>query len=361
MIWFHCKSTFFYALYIIKHLPWIYICGINSLTVNTDISIVSINLYRGKSSALCRNPSASYRAYWSVYEKGSFMSAKSQRNISDVSLKQTKRNRIRVNWHEAACCALQIELRDYSELLEYMEEYVLGKNNYRIDLLVIKKLTQQVISKNIALIFKTFNLFEIKGVGSTAGIDSYYKSIGYAGLLINQTGEKDQYSSLDVSLTILSCHYPMKLIKHLRDERKLSVEKIFPGIYYINKKTFNTQIIVTKELPPGDNLYLRCLTDKLRDVGLTEILTDDYTQHRKQTIYSRYMHQIAAANTKAKEGVHMVIDEWLYEMCGTSSDEVIARAKKESEEYYQPRIDYLKSLLVQNNIPFDLEAECDVD
>ena len=228
-------------------------------------------------------------------------------------------------------------------------------------MLGIKKLTQQAIPKNIALIFKSFNLFEIKGVGSTAGIDSYYKSTGYAGLLISQTGEQDQYSSLDVSLTILSCHYPMKLIKHLRNERKLSVEKISPGVYHINKETFNTQIIVTKELPPEDNLYLRCLTNKLHDAGLVAKLTDDYTKHRKQTIYSRYMHHITAANTKAKEGVHMVIDEWLYEMCGTSSDEVIARAKKESEEYYQPRIDYLKSLLVQNNIPFDLEAECDVD
>ena len=303
------------------------------------------------------------------------MSVKFQGNTSDVSLKQTNRKRTRVNWHEAACCALQIELRDYSDLLEYMDEYVLSKNHYRIDLLVIKKLTNQVISKNIALIFKTFNLFEIKGVGSTVGIDSYYKTIGYAGLLIDQTGEKDQYSCLDVSLSFLSCHYPRKLMKHLQEERQLSVEKISPGVYHINKETFNTQIIVTKELPPKDNLYLRCLTDKLHDAGLAAKLTDDYTQHRKQTIYSRYMHQITAANTKAKEGVHMVIDEWLYEMCGTSSDEVIARAKKESEEYFQPRIDslssdnrllsaqndYLKSLLIQNNIPFNLETECEAD
>ena len=297
------------------------------------------------------------------------MSVKPQRNTSNVSLNQMNRKQTRVNWHEAACCALQIELRDYSDILEYMEEYVLGKNHYRIDLLVIKKLTNQVISKNIALIFKTFNLFEIKGVGSTVGMDSYYKTIGYAGLLISQTGEKDQYSSLDVSLTILSCHYPMKLIKHLRNERKLSVEKISPGVYHINKETFSTQIIVTKELPPEDNLYLRFLTDKLHNMRLAEKLTDDYTQHRKQTIYSRYMHQIAAANTKtSREGVRMVIDEWLYEMCGTSSDEVIARAKKESEEYYQPRInnlssqiDYLKSLLIQNNIPFNLESKNSAD
>ena len=300
------------------------------------------------------------------------MSAKSYRNISDVSPKPRNHKPSRVNWHEAACCALQIELRDYSDILEYMEEYVLGKNHYRIDILVIKKLADQVISKNIALIFKTFNLFEIKGVGSTVGIDSYYKTIGYAGLLIDQTGEKNQYSCLDVSLSFLSCYYPRKLMKHLREERKLSVEKISPGVYHINKETFNAQIIVTKELPPEDNLYLRCLTDQLHRNGLAEALTDDYKQHRSQQVYSRYMHQIAAANNKeSKEGEHMVIDEWLYEMCGTSSDEVIARAKKEADEYYQPKIDslssdnrllssqidYLKSLLLQHNIPFNLEME----
>ena len=288
------------------------------------------------------------------------MSVKSNRNVSDVSPKPRNHKQTRVNWHEAASCALQIELQDYSDILEYIEEYVLGKNHYRIDLLVIKKLTDQVIPKNIALIFKTFNLFEIKGMGSTVGIDSYYKTIGYAGLLIDHTGEKDQYSCLDVSLSFLSCYYPRKLMKHLREERELSVEKISPGVYHINKEIFNAQIIVTKELPPEDNLYLRCLTDKLHDAGLVEKLTADYTQHRKQTIYSRYMHQIAAANIKTKEGVHMVVDEWLYEMCGTSSDEVIARAKKESEEYYQPQIDYLKSLLIQNNIPFNLETEIEL-
>lgn len=294
------------------------------------------------------------------------MSVKFQQSTSAITLKQINYKQIRVNWHEAASCALQIELRDYSDLLEYMEEYVLGKNSYRIDLLIIKKLTEESIPKNIALIFQTFNLFEIKGVGSTTSIDSYYKTIGYAGLLIDQAGERDQYSCLDVSLSFLCCHYPRKLIKHLRKERKLTVEKISPGVYYVNKETFNIQIIVTKELPPEENLYLRCLTDKLHGERLAEPLADDYRKHRAQEVYSRYLYQVVTANRKSKEEKHMVVDEWLFEMCGTSSDEVIARAKKESEEYYQPQIDtlssvnkqlssendYLKQLLMQNNIPF---------
>lgn len=275
----------------------------------------------------------------------------------------------RVNWHEAASCAFQIELKDYSEFLEYITEYILGKNSYRIDLLIIKKLTDEVIPINIARIFKTFNLLEIKGIGSSVSIDSYYKTIGYAGLLIEQMGKsgcdshRKQYSSLDVSLTLLSCHYPRKLMKHLREERKLTIAKVYPGVYYINKETFTIQIIVTKELSPEDNLYLHCLTDKLQDTALTNRLADDYKLHQEQDIYIKYMHQITTANNK-KKGESSMVCEGILNLCGTSSKEIIERTKKEEAEYYLPKINnltsqvtYLKSLLKKNNIPFDLESE----
>ena len=290
----------------------------------------------------------------------------------------------RVNWHEAATCAFQIELKDYADILEYITEYVLGKNYHRIDLLIIKKLTGKTIPKNIARIFKTFNLLEIKGIGSSVSIDSYYKAIGYAGLLIDQAGRLNQYSALDVSLTLLSFYYPRKLMKHLRKERNLTVAKISPGVYHINKETFNAQIIVTKELPPEENLYLHCLTNKLQDVKLVNRLADDYKKHQEQDIYIRYMHQLTTANLKTKGDLPMVC-EGLLNLYGTSSAEIIERTKKEAAEYYLPKIDqlsarnesltsqnvnlsarndslssqidYLKSLLMQHNIPFQLEPE----
>ena len=101
---------------------------------------------------------------------------RSKTSVSDKTEHKRSKNP-RVNWHEAASCALQIELRNYSDFLEYITEYILGKNSYQIDMLVIKKLTNQVIPKNIARIFKTFNPFEIKGLGSSVSIDSYYKTI----------------------------------------------------------------------------------------------------------------------------------------------------------------------------------------
>ena len=226
-------------------------------------------------------------------------------------------------------------------------------------------------------------MLEIKGIGSSVSIDSYYKTIGYAGLLIDQMGksghdsQRKQYSSLYVSLTLLSCHYPRKLMRHLCDERKLTIAKAYPGVYYINKETFTIQIIVTKELPPEDNLYLHCLTDKLQDTGLANRLADDFKLHQEKDIYIKYMNQITTANSK-KKGESPMVCEGILNLCGTSSKEIIERTKKEEAEYYLPKIEqlslqnsdlaaknnnlsaqntYLKSLLKKNNIPFDFKAK----
>lgn len=155
-----------------------------------------------------------------------------------------------------------------------------------------------------------------------------------------------------------------KLLKHLSQERKLTVAKVSAGVYYINKETFNTQIIVTKELSPKDNLYLNCLTNKLQDTTLANQLAQDYSKHQDEDIYTKYMHQIAIANMK-KKGSSSMVCEGILNLCGTSSAEIIERTKKEADEYYLPKINqlssqnnYLKSLLAENNIPFSLEPEC---
>lgn len=289
-----------------------------------------------------------------------------KKKLPSAGKKQPRRKNYRkhrVNWHEAASCALQIDLKDYASSLEYITEYILGKGSYRIDILVIRKLTEQIIPATITNLFRTFNLFEVKGIGSSASIDSYYKTIGYAGLFIDQTGKKNQYSGLDVSLTHLSCHYPRKLIAHLRKERKIKVENFSPGVYHINKETFHTQIIVTSELPPEDYLYLHCLTNRLQGSGLINRLADDYSLHQEQDIYIRYMNQLTTANQNKKGDAPMVC-EGILNLCGTSSEEIIERTRKEDAAYYLPQIDtlstqisYLKSLLEQHNIPFHLDSD----
>lgn len=274
-----------------------------------------------------------------------------QQTNSTVSSKPAPLKKHNTNWHEAAVCAVQIDLQEYAHLLQFLSEYILGKNNYRIDLLIIKKLSTEVIPKNIAYIFKTYNLFEIKGIGSCISTDSYYKTIGYAGLFINQSGKRNQYTALDISLSFLSFHYPKKLMKHLQEDRKLTVEKFSRGVYHIINETFIVQIIVTKELSPEENLYLHCLTDMLNDTELIKQLVDDYQKHQEQDIYIRYMNQLTNANSNTKGGSPMF-------------EEMMERARAEAESYYQnyyhdkieqlsSKIDHLEDLLKQHNIQFD--------
>ncbi|MCM1155351.1 MAG: hypothetical protein NC392_08320 [Roseburia sp.] len=147
----------------------------------------------------------------------------------------------------------------------------------------------------------------------------------------------------------------------------MTIVKVFPGVYYIYKETFTTQIIVTKELSSEDNLYLHCLTNNLQNTALINQLAEDYSKHQEQDIYIKYMHQIATANIN-KKGRSSMVCEGILNLCGTSSAEIIERTKKEDAEYYLPKINqltsqndrlssqntYLKSLLKEHNIPFQL-------
>lgn len=299
-------------------------------------------------------------------------------NVSNTSFSSPQKNnslKHRVNWHEAAFCAIQIELRNYADMLEFQNEYILGKNSYRIDFLVVKKPSAQPIPKNIARDFVFFNLFEIKGIHSSLTVNSYYKTIGYAGLLIDQASGTKQYSSLDIHLSFLSFSYPRKLMKHLQKERHLMVANSSPGIYDIYNETFKIQIIVTQRLPPEENLYLCCLTNHLTDAALIRRLSDDYARYKNQDIYTKYLHQLTTANIKTQGETNMVC-EGLFNLFGTSSEEIIAHAKEEADDYYLPKlneltasnnqltasnnqliseIEYLKNLLVQNNISFKLD------
>ena len=285
-------------------------------------------------------------------------------STSISSSTNTVQHRQRVNWHEAAACAVEIELRDYADRLQFLSEYILGKNSYRIDMLIIKNLSRQAIPKNIARIFRTYNLFEVKGIQDSLSISSYYKTIGYAGLLIDQLNSvgSSKCSALDLSITFLTFRYPRKLIKHLIEDRHLDIAKDDEGIYHVSIETFDVQIIVTQELPPEENLYLRCLTNHLKDITLIKRLVDDYAQHQDQNIYIKYMNQLATANMK-EEGESPMVCEGILNLCGTSSAEIIAKTRKESEaqirelsesvEQLSSQVNYLKELLKKNNISYE--------
>lgn len=75
------------------------------------------------------------------------------------------------------------------------------------------------------------------------------------------------------------------------------------------------------------------MADRLKDNRLANQLADDCRKHIDQEIYIKYLRQLTTANIK-KEGK-------LSTQNNNLSSQII----------------YLKSLLIQNNIPFHLEPE----
>lgn len=285
-------------------------------------------------------------------------------NSTDTRKQELKK--LTVNWHKAISNAIQIELMDFSHLLEFKSEQILGKNSYRIDLLIVKKLADRPILKNIAAAFRTYNLFEIKGVGSTLSTDAYYKTIGYAGLFIAQTGNRNQITASDLTLNFLCMCYPRNLMRHLTKERHLVVAKSSQGIYTIVKETFYSQIIVMSELTLEENLYLRGLAEKVPDKSLQNRITANCIRHNDQPIYNHFLDQYIRTTSKTKGDTSMVCEAAL-ELFGTSSKEIAQQVAQKVREEDQAQIaqltqnnnllsshiQYLQSLLTQNNIAFD--------
>jgi hypothetical protein len=83
-------------------------------------------------------------------------------------------------WHPAFVEALRLELEQYEDALEFYPEFQLTTGPLRIDVVIIKKLKDLVIKKNIAAIFKTGNLVEFKSPGDYVAVENFYKVYGYA-------------------------------------------------------------------------------------------------------------------------------------------------------------------------------------
>ena len=79
-----------------------------------------------------------------------------QEDINQENEKQDK-----IYWHDAFYAALQLELHDYINDLIFEDERQLSKEALAMDVLIIKKMADVSIDKNIGRIFKGHNIFEL--------------------------------------------------------------------------------------------------------------------------------------------------------------------------------------------------------
>ena len=67
-------------------------------------------------------------------------------------------DKAKLQWHPAFGAALRITLQDEMKYLEVYEEYLLSKKPLQMDILIIKKLKDVPIRKDIGRIFRKHNI-----------------------------------------------------------------------------------------------------------------------------------------------------------------------------------------------------------
>jgi len=204
----------------------------------------------------------------------------------------------KVYWHEAFSEALQLELHQYRDVLEFQREFQLSKEALIMDLLVIKKKQGVRIDKNIGRIFRTHNIFEFKSEKDNLLIPDYNKGVG-CGLLYSSF---QSVPVADITLSFAVTRNPKKLLDYLQEERGFTVRNVEDGIRYVEGDTFPVQILESKKLSAKANLFLRNLRSGL-NTDEAKKTTDAYTELKPFEARNVYLNRLIQANHKVFEEV----------------------------------------------------------
>ena len=164
-----------------------------------------------------------------------------------------------IAWHPAFISAIHLELADFREYLEFQTEYQLTTEPLKIDCVIIKKTKHIVIDKNFARFFRGRNIVEYKSPTAYLSVEDFYKVYAYACLYISL----NEIPVTDITITLIRSGFSGKLIKHLRETRKYTVEKRDSGIYTVIGDIFPIQIIDNRKLSGDENIWLKIYFDAI--------------------------------------------------------------------------------------------------
>ncbi len=202
----------------------------------------------------------------------------------------------KVKWHPAFAAAIQLELKEYREDLEFVAEYQLTDEPLRIDVLVIKEPKDIRITKSLGKIFRKYNIFEYKSPTDYISIDDYYKVKAYAYLYKALSEGTNKINIKEMTVTLTSNKYPRKLVEYLKSEQGAIVEAVENGIYYIKNTDIETQLLVTKELDDNRSQYLKLLQIDYQNKNLIKKWITEYISNIKNPLYAVIMDVLAEVN-----------------------------------------------------------------
>ncbi|GHT35614.1 hypothetical protein FACS189427_05290 [Planctomycetales bacterium] len=202
-------------------------------------------------------------------------------------------------WHTAFAQALQAELSNYLDALEFIPEYLLVKAPQRIDVLVIKTKPGTVIKKSIAEVFRLHNIVEYKSPSEEPTRSSFYKTLGYC----FSYAEKNDIPVSDMSMTFVSSMFPSGMIADIKPEYE--VDKIEAGIYNIGGCSFPARLLVLSELPSGSNRLITGLLPKLPLHELQAVF-DEAARRQELVRLDAFIETVNDVNIETVEEMDMI-------------------------------------------------------
>lgn len=180
-----------------------------------------------------------------------------------------------IQWHPGFCSAMELTLRDDRDALSFDKEFNLSRKPLQVDLLVIHKNEDMPVKNRIGKIFKKNNLFEYKSPEDSMSIDTYYKVVAYGCLYKSLAADHvDAIKASEITLTMVRDGKPDKMLAQLVKEG-ITLSCDYPGIYSLGGKLlFDTQIVVTRELPKKEYIWLQALTKDLDRDDASQLLID---------------------------------------------------------------------------------------
>ena len=171
-----------------------------------------------------------------------------------------------IQWHPGFYGAAELEFISNKGDLEFQREFNLSKEPLRMDLLIIKKLSDVRLENDIGHIFKKYNVVEYKNPDDALTIDDYYKTVGYACLYKGLGETVDEIPAGELTISIFRESYPREMFQAMKN-LGLEIEEHSPGIYYITGKQalFDTQIVVTRRLDKDTHRTLRVLSKNVKE------------------------------------------------------------------------------------------------
>ena len=263
----------------------------------------------------------------------------------------------KIQWHPGFAAAVNLELSANRGDLIYEREYNLNTKPLAVDLLVIKKDKGVDLENEIGKLFRGHNILEYKSPDDSLSIDTFYKSAAYACLYKAYGEAVDSRQASEITVTMVRGRKPEGLFQYF-DAHGIRVEKPYKGIYYVlDSVLFPTQVIVTKELEPGEHIWLKSLSNQLEVQEIRELLecVEGLAEEGEKRLAEAVLEVSIRANRRAVEELRG--DEGMCEALLEIMEPEINQMVKEATEKETKRLQEETERLQEENERLQEETE----